>query len=75
MAGKVLVQTRVAASTKKKLAALAAVLDHSLAKYLNTILERHVREIDAKTLKSVVKAWNGVKESRDTVVRRQDGPR
>lgn len=72
---KVLVQARVAASTKRKLAILAAASDRKPATYIALVLKDHADNVDPRTLKALSRAWRGVPESRSTVVSRKDGPK
>lgn len=72
---KVLIQTTVATATRHKLDRLAGMLGRTRANYVRIILETHVKEMPpGKVLRSLKKAWNGVKE-KGAVVRRQDGPK
>lgn len=71
---KALVQARVKLGTKRKLARLAAACDRKPAAYIALVLEDHAANMSVETVKLIAKAWKGVKEDRNSVVRAKDGP-
>ncbi len=74
-AQKVLVQARIKPGAKRKLNKLAIASDRKLASYVALVLEDHAANVDLKTIRTISRAWRGIKESRNSVVRREDGPK